>query len=134
MIRELPNVGISQRLAEGQWELISKVIRERVDSAFNGNSGQEDAERSTTTLTYKDGDVQVSWRAEGKISKSGHITAKLVHTHEHQPDQWLPQTRTAVLEPDGKSVHGYAAWEGGGSQFNWELREPREAEEKEISE
>ena len=70
--------------------------------------------------------------AEGKISKSGHITAKLVHTHEHAPDQWLPQTRTAVLEPDGKSVHGYAAWDGGGHEFTWRLREPREAEEKEL--
>ncbi len=84
------------------------------------------------TATYKDGDVQASWRAEGKISKHGHVTAKLVHTHQHAPDEWLPQTRTAVLEPDGKSVHGYAAWEGGGHEFTWDLREPREAEEKEL--
>ena len=84
------------------------------------------------TATYKEGDQTVSWRIDGRISKSGHITGKLVHTQPHPPDQWLPQTRTAVLEPDGKSIHGYAAWEGGGSQFTWDLREPREAEEKEL--
>jgi hypothetical protein len=42
-------------------------------------------------------------------------------------------TRTAVLEPDGKTVHGYAAWEGGGQEFTWDLRELQEAEEKELS-
>ena len=99
-------------------------VRGRACSMAASSSPRRPTRRATQT---------VSWRAEGKISKSGHITAKLVHTQPHPPDQWLPQTRTAVLEPDGKSIHGYAAWEGGGSQFNWELREPREAEEKELS-
>ena len=84
------------------------------------------------TMTYKEGDQTVTWRMEGKISKSGHITASLVHTNPHPPDKFLPQTRTAVLEPDGKSVHGYAVWEDGGSQFNWDLRKPEEADEKEL--
>ena len=69
---------------------------------------------------------------EGRINRSGHITARLVHTQPHPPDKWLPQTRTAILEPDGKSIHGYADWGSGGSQFNWDLREPREADEEEL--
>ena len=75
----------------------------------------------------------MSWRAKGKIGKSGHLTMNLVHTQPHPPDKWLPQTRTADLDTEGKSLKGYAAFEGGGHKFNWNLREPREAEEKELS-
>ena len=75
----------------------------------------------------------VSWRAEGKISKSGHITMSLVHTQPHPPEQWKPQTRTAVLSLNGKAIEGYAAFEGGGHKFTWKLVEPREAAEEEIS-
>jgi len=84
------------------------------------------------TMTYKEGYQTVTWRMEGKISKSGHITASLVHTQPHPRNKYLPQTRTAVLEPDGKSVHGYAAWQGGGAQFNWDLRKSGEADEQEL--
>jgi hypothetical protein len=56
----------------------------------------------------------------------------LVHTHPHPPDQWLPQTRTAVLNLHGKVLEGYAAFEGGGHKFTWRLTEPREAEGKEL--
>ena len=84
------------------------------------------------TASYKSGDLTVSWCAEGKISRSGHITMSLVHTHPHPPDQWLPQTRTAVLNLHGKVLEGYAAFEGGGHKFTWRLTEPREAEGKEL--
>jgi serine/threonine protein kinase len=84
------------------------------------------------TASYKSGDETVSWRAEGTISRKGHITMSLVHTHPHPPDKWLPQTRTAVLGLHGRSLEGYAAYEGGGRKFNWTLVEPREAEKKEL--
>ncbi len=85
------------------------------------------------TASYKSGNERVTWRAEGQISKSGHITMRLVHTQPHPPDKWLPQTRTAVLGLHGKSLEGYAAFKGGGHKFTWKLVEPREAEEKELS-
>ena len=44
----------------------------------------------------------------------------LVHTQPHPPDKWLPQTRTAVLGLHGKSLEGYAAFEGGGAQVHVE--------------
>ena len=78
------------------------------------------------TTSYKAGDETVSWRAEGKVSTSGHLTMKLVHTHPHPPDKWLPQTRTADLNQNGKALEGYAAFEGGGHNFTWKLVEPRE--------
>jgi serine/threonine protein kinase len=79
------------------------------------------------TASYKSGKETVSWRAEGKISRSGHITMSLVYTQPHPPDQWLPQTRTAVLGLHGKSLEGYAADKGGGHKFTWKLVEVREA-------
>jgi serine/threonine protein kinase len=84
------------------------------------------------TASYKSVAETVSWRAEGRISRSGHITMSLVHTHPHPPDKWLPQTRTAVLGLHGKSLEGYAAFEGGGHKFTWKLVEPRSADEKEL--
>ena len=54
------------------------------------------------TASYKSGEETVTWRAEGKISRSGHVTMSLVHTQPHPPDKWLPQTRTAVLGLHGK--------------------------------
>jgi hypothetical protein len=83
------------------------------------------------TASYKSGEETVSWRAEGRISKSGHLTMSFVHTQPHPPDKWLPQTRTAVLNPHGKFMEGYAVFEGGGHKFTWKLVEPRAAEEKE---
>ena len=77
------------------------------------------------TASYKSGEETVSWRAEGKISRSGHITMSLVHTHPHPPDKWLPQTRTAVLNPNGRALEGYAVFEGGGHKFTWKLVKPR---------
>ena len=84
------------------------------------------------TASYKSGNETVSSRAEGRISRSGHVTMRLVHTQPHPPDKWLPQTRTAVLGLHGKSLEGYAAFEGGGHKFTWKLVEPRRAEEKEL--
>ena len=84
------------------------------------------------TASYKSGEEAVSWRAEGRIGRSGHITMSFVHTQPHPPDKWLPQTRTAVLNLNGNFLEGYAAFEGGGHKFNWKLVEPREAEEKEL--
>jgi serine/threonine protein kinase len=85
------------------------------------------------TASYKSGEETVSWRAEGRISKSGHITMSFVHTQPHPPDKWLSQTRTAVLNLNGNVLEGYAAFEGGGHKFNWKLVEPGNAEEKELS-
>ena len=84
------------------------------------------------TASYKSGEEAVSWRADGRISKSGHITMSFVHTQPHPPDKWLPQTRTAVLSLNGKSLEGYAAFEGGGHKFTWNLVEPKGAEGKEM--
>ena len=80
------------------------------------------------TAFYQSGMETVSWRAKGKISRSGHITMSLVHTQPHPPDKWLPQTRTAVLGLHGKSLEGYAAFKGGGhsSPGNWWSRGRRE--------
>jgi serine/threonine protein kinase len=85
------------------------------------------------TSSYKSGEEVVSWRAEGKISRSGHVTMSLVYTQPHPPDKWLPQSRTAVLGLHGKSLEGYAVDEGGGQKFTWKLLEPKEAEEGELS-
>jgi serine/threonine protein kinase len=84
------------------------------------------------TASYQSGEETVSWRAEGRISRSGHLTMSFVHTQPHPPDRWLPQTRTAVLNLNGNFLEGYAAFEGGGHKFNWKLVELRPAEEKEI--
>ncbi len=84
------------------------------------------------TASYKSGDEMVSWRAEGRISRSGHLTMNLVHIHPHPPDKWLPQTRTAVLGLHGKSLEGFAAFEGGGHKFTWKLVEPSKAAEKAL--
>ena len=85
------------------------------------------------TASYKPGEEMVSWRAEGRISRSGHITMSFVHTQPHPPDKWLPQTRTAVLGLHGQSLEGYAAYDGGGHKFTWKLVEPRKAEEMGFS-
>ena len=76
--------------------------------------------------------VKVQWRAEGTISRDGQLTMSLVHTHAHPLDKWKPQTRRAELSPDGKTINGYASWDGGGHKFTWTLVEPKEAEDKEI--
>ena len=60
------------------------------------------------------------------------ITMRFVHTQPHPPDKWLPQTRTADLDANGKSLKGYASFDGGGHEFAWRLVEPRIAEEKEL--
>jgi len=85
------------------------------------------------SATHKSGEETVSWRAEGRISRSGHISMNLIHTQPHPPDKWLPQARTAVLNPNGKFLEGYAVYEGGEHSFTWKLVEPREADEKELS-
>jgi hypothetical protein len=84
------------------------------------------------TASYKSGEETVTWRAEGRISRTGHITMSLVHTQPHPPGTWLPQTRTAVLGLHGKSLEGYAAYKGGGHKFTWRLVTPRSAEGKEL--
>jgi hypothetical protein len=85
------------------------------------------------TASYKSGDEAVSWRAEGKISRSGHLNMSLVHTQPHPPGKWLPQTRTAVLNPNGKVLEGYAVSRDGEYPFTWQLLAPRRPEETEIS-
>ena len=82
---------------------------------------------------YQQPEVVVRWHADGKITRDGQVSMNLVHTHPHSPDKWLPQTRTAVLNPDGKALEGYAVFEGGGHKFTWKLVEPREVEQKELS-
>ena len=81
------------------------------------------------TASYQSGGETVSWRAEGRISHSGHITMHLVHTHAHRPGPWPPQSCTAVLDPNGKSLEGYATQEGSEQKLAWTLREPQPAAE-----
>ena len=79
-------------------------------------------EKFVATCTYRNDDnVEVHWRAEGTISEDGDITASLVHT---RPDGYKSQTRTAKLDPDGKTIRGHAAWDDGGHDFTWTLKEP----------
>jgi serine/threonine protein kinase len=82
------------------------------------------------TASYQRGDLAVNWRAEGRVSHNGYVKMSLVHTHPHPPDEWKPQSRTAVLNPDGKSLEGYAVYDGGGHKFAWTLMEPHAAEEQ----
>jgi hypothetical protein len=63
---------------------------------------------------------------------SGEVETRFVHTQPHAPDEWAPQTCTAVLNLNGRVLEGYAAFDGGGHKFTWRLREPREAEEKAL--
>jgi serine/threonine protein kinase len=111
-------------LIAGTWSVVEEPGR-RVTIVQHGND-------FVATASYPSGDQAVSWRAEGRISHSGHITMSLVHTHPHPPDQWLPQSRTAVLGLHGKAMEGYAVFAGGGHKFTWRLVEPRAAEEKEL--
>jgi serine/threonine protein kinase len=82
------------------------------------------------TSSYPWGDLTVSWRAEGRIGRSGHLRMSLVYTHPHPPDLWKAQSLSAVLSPSGKSLEGYAVYDGGGHRFTWKLIEPGPAEEK----
>jgi hypothetical protein len=111
-------------LIAGVWSIVGSKGR-LVTVVQHGND-------FVAVTSYKSGDETVSWRAHGKVDRSGHLTMSLVHTHPHPPDQWLPQTRTAVLDPEGKSLKGHASFDGGGHDFAWRLVEPREAEEKEL--
>ena len=79
-------------------------------------------DKFVATCTYRNDDhVEVHWRAEGTISEDGDITASLVHT---RPEGYKPQTRTAKLDPDGNTINGHAAWDDGGHDFTWTLKEP----------
>jgi serine/threonine protein kinase len=112
-------------LIAGVWSIVGSGGRQ-VTVVQHGND-------FVATTSYKAGDETVSWRAKGKVDKSGHLSMNLVHTQPHPPDKWLPQTRTADLGLHGKSLEGYVAYEGGGHDFAWRLVEPRSAEEKELS-
>jgi hypothetical protein len=72
------------------------------------------------TYTYRKG-MKVHWRANGTISKDGEITAHLVHI---TPKDFKTQTRTGKLDLDGSTLHGHAAWDDGGHDFTWTLKEP----------
>jgi len=48
MVRDLPVYSVSQRLVDGNWAAITKVIREDASVAFAGNHGQSDSDSSTT--------------------------------------------------------------------------------------
>lgn len=80
----------------------------------------------------KSGAEAVTWRAEGRIGHSGHITMRLVYTQPHPPDRWQPQACTAVLNPDGKFLEGFATNAEGEHKFTWTLVEPRAAEKTEL--
>jgi hypothetical protein len=112
-------------LVAGAWSVVENP-QSRVTIAQHGGD-------FVATASYKLGDQTVSWRAVGRISRGGHLTMSLVHTQPHPADKWLPQSRTAVLSPDGKSLEGYAVHEGGGHKFTWTLAEPRAAEDKELA-
>ena len=50
MVRDLPNYAVSQRLSEGNWGAIRKVIEKDASVAFSGNLGQSDSDSSTAKL------------------------------------------------------------------------------------
>lgn len=50
MVRDLPDYSVSQRLVSGDWKSIRKIIRQAVKTAFRGNSGQGDIDKSTGLL------------------------------------------------------------------------------------
>ena len=84
-------------------------------------------DKFVATCTYRnEANVEVHWRAEGTISEDGEITASLVHT---RPDGYKSQTRTAKLDPDGKTITGHASWDDGGHDFTWTLKEPVRGEQ-----
>jgi hypothetical protein len=71
--------------------------------------------------TDKQGDIR--WQMTGTISKDGQLEGRLKHTKA--PKGWSNQVRTGVLSPDGKSIKGHAALDGGGdSDFEWKLETP----------
>ncbi|HZZ73068.1 MAG TPA: serine/threonine-protein kinase [Pirellulales bacterium] len=69
--------------------------------------------------------VQVRWRAAGKITPDGRMEAALIHTEPPRPEPAKPQICTAILQPDGTTIRGHAAWTTGGGDFTWRLNEPR---------
>ena len=85
------------------------------------------------TASYKAGEETVSWRAEGKISKSGHITT------EPRPHPAPPARQVAAADPHcrpgaARQVgRGLCRLRGRRLAVHWKLGEPREAEEKELS-
>ncbi len=50
MVHDLPNYAISQRLVDGDWGAIRKVIEQDASVAFSGNQGQGDSDTSTAKL------------------------------------------------------------------------------------
>jgi hypothetical protein len=103
----------------GKYPLIAGTWQEW-DGIFVHVAQHQD--RFVATCTYRNDDnAEVHWRTEGTISEDGDITANLVHT---RPDSYKPQTRTAKLDAEGKTIAGHAAWDDGGHDFTWTLKEP----------
>ena len=116
----------------GEYPLIAGTWWEWKEKGIKVTVTQHGNEFIATT-TYQEGDQSGELACtEGKITKNGHITARLVHTQPHSPDQWKPQKRRAVLEPTEEIV-GYAAWDDGGSEIEWTLIKPRAADTNEAS-
>lgn len=118
---------------EGEFPLIAGVwsLTEHPETPINiVQHGNE----FIATASYNSKDEAVSWRAQGRISRSGHLTMTFAYTHPNPSEKRQPQTRTAVLNLDGKSVEGYAASKDDGRVFTWKLVEPRAATERGLSE
>jgi hypothetical protein len=105
--------------AAGKYPLIVGTWQEW-DGIFVHVAQHQD--RFVASCTYRNDDnAEVHWRAEGTVTEDGDIKANLVHT---RPDSYKPQTRTAKLDAEGKTIAGHAAWDDGGHDFTWTLKEP----------
>ena len=72
--------------------------------------------------TYTKNGVEVDWRANGTISKDGHIGMHLVCL---TPTNWPTQTRLRQLDPDGKTIRLRANISNGVTQNpTWRMDEP----------
>jgi len=79
---------------------------------------------AVTTFRRPNGDIRAE--VAGQVTPDGRLTARLEHTRTPTPG-WKPQTRTATLSPDGKTIRGRSDWDGGGGRdFIWTLQQPME--------
>ena len=116
-----PSAGTSSWRMTGEYPLIAGRWAEAEKKGIFVTV-QQHGNKFVADCTYKtDKGVEVHWRANGTISKNGEITARVVHT---RPVGFKPQTRTGTLDQDGNTLHGHAAWDNGGHDFTWKLKEP----------
>ncbi len=119
LLSQSPATAAEEGRRTGKHPLIAGTWQEW-DGIFVNIAQHKDKFVATCTYSNDEG-VEVHWRAEGTVTEDGDITATLAHT---RPDGYKSQTRTAKLDPDGKTITGHAAWDDGGHDFTWTLKEP----------